>query len=69
MLIEEIDLWGINQGKASTPSNPQQLTQNDKVAKAKKILLDCVKDSLIPHIAGKLEKVMFNAMITLYQSQ
>jgi hypothetical protein len=41
MLMEEIDLWGIVQGKVTVPTNPQQLSQYEKkVAKVKRILLD-----------------------------
>lgn len=40
---------------------------NKKVAKAKRIILDFVKDHLIPHIAEKKSaKDMYDALITLY---
>jgi len=38
-----------------------------KVDKAKWIILDSVKEHLIPHIAGKTTKEMYDALVTLYR--
>jgi hypothetical protein len=54
MLLEEVDFWCFVEGKVRVPTNPMQLAEhNKKVAKAKRIILDFVKDHLIPHIAEK----------------
>jgi hypothetical protein len=69
MLREEIDLWSIVKEKAIVPIDLQQLAQYEKeVAKVKRIILDSMKDHLIPHIVGKLVKEMHEVSITLYQS-
>jgi hypothetical protein len=69
IVIEEMELWSIVEGKAKIPTDPQELIQYEKkVAKAKRIILDSVKDHLIPHIAGKLAKEIYEAVSSLYQS-
>lgn len=54
--------------KAIVPIDLAPLAEhNKKVAKAKRIILDFVKDHLIPHIAEKKSaKDMYDALITLY---
>jgi hypothetical protein len=67
MLLEEVDLWCFVEAKVTTPIDPMQLAKhNKKVAKAKRIILDSVKDHLIPHITEKKSKDMYDALITLY---
>ena len=51
------------------PINPQQLFEhNKKVAKENRIILDSMKDHLIPHILGKMAQDMYEAFISLYKS-
>jgi hypothetical protein len=48
------------------PTNPQKLAAPKKnEVKAKRIILDVIKDHMIPHIS---DKKMFDAMLSLYQS-
>jgi hypothetical protein len=53
----------------ATPVDPQQLAQHSKKdAKSKKIILEGVKDHIIPHLASKkTAKEMWTAIIGLYQ--
>jgi len=53
----------------TTPADPQQLAQHrEKDAKAKRIILEGVKDHIIPRLAGKkTAKEMWTAIIGLYQ--
>jgi hypothetical protein len=53
----------------TTPADPQQLAQHSqKDAKAKRIVLEGVKDHIIPHLEGKkTTKDMWTANIGLYQ--
>jgi len=53
----------------ATPIDPQQLDQHSKKdAKAKRIILEGVKDHIIPHLAGKkTTKEMWTTIIGLYQ--
>jgi hypothetical protein len=69
LLMKENDLWDIV--KDVVPSDPQQLaTHKKKEVKAKKMILDVVKDHLIPHISEKTTtKEMFNTLVSLYQSE
>jgi hypothetical protein len=54
----EFDLWTIVEGEAIVPTNPALFTEhNKKVAIVKRIILDSVKDHLIPHIVEKLAKI------------
>eukprot|EP01018_Ginkgo_biloba_P008594 Gb_26468 [translate_table: standard] len=57
------------QDKVATPTYPQQLNLYEKkVSKAKRILLNSMKDHLIPHIVGKSTKEMNEALMTPYES-
>ena len=53
----------------ATPADPQQLAQHcKKDAKAKRIVLEGVKDHIIPHLAGKkTTEEMWTTIIGLYQ--
>ena len=42
---------------------------NKKAVKVKRIVLDSIKDKLIPHIAEKSTRDMYDALITLYRSE
>jgi len=70
LVLEEQGLWEIAEGKVTTPTDPVQLTtHNKKDAKARRIIVDGVKDHIIPHLSGKkTTKDMWEALIKLYQS-
>lgn len=53
----------------AAPTDPKLLAAHvKKEAKAKRIILDLVKDHLIPHIAQKMtSEDMFEALVSLYQ--
>jgi hypothetical protein len=53
MLLVEVDLWGFIENKVTPPIDLIQLVKHNKKAKAKRIILDSVKDQLIPHITEK----------------
>jgi hypothetical protein len=46
------------------------VAHNKREVKAKKMILDAIKDQLIPHISKKkTAKEMFDALVSLYQSE
>jgi hypothetical protein len=52
MLLEEAKIWEHVEKEIVAPTDPKLLaTHVKKEAKAKRIILDSVKDHLIPHIA------------------
>jgi hypothetical protein len=69
VVFEEQGVWEFVDNPPATPVEPQQLAQHSKKdAKAKRIILEGVKDHIIPHIAGKkTAKEMWTAIIGLYQ--
>jgi hypothetical protein len=45
MPIKEMDFWSIIEGKATIPTNPQQLAKyENKFVKVKRFILDYMKD-------------------------
>jgi hypothetical protein len=70
ILMEEADLWEHVEKVILEPTNPTQLaTHQKKEAKAKRIILDSVKDHFISHIAEKKTgKDMFGALVELFQN-
>jgi hypothetical protein len=71
LALKEYDLWELVD-KAVTP--PTDLTtldaHNKKEIKAERVLLDSVKDHLIPHLnEKKMTKEMFDALVSLFQSK
>jgi hypothetical protein len=70
MLLKEVDLWIFVERNVTIPIDPMQLAEhNKKMAKEKRIILDFLKDHLIPPIAKKkTSKEMYDALITVYQS-
>jgi hypothetical protein len=70
ILLEENDLWDIIKNVATTPTNPKELVaHNKREVKAKQMILDAIKDHQIPHIFKKTMKEMFDALVSLYQSE
>jgi hypothetical protein len=67
--FEEQGVWKFVDNPPATPADPHQLAQHSKKdAKAKRIILEGVKDHIIPHLAGKkTAKEMWTAIIGLYQ--
>jgi hypothetical protein len=71
LALKEYDLWELVD-KAVTPStDPAALdTHNKKEIKAERVLLESMKDHLIPHLTEKMTtKVMFDALVSLFQSK
>jgi hypothetical protein len=70
LLLEENDLKEYVESVVPSPNDPHELaTHKKKEVKAKRVLLDSVKDHLIPHISKKkTAKDMFDALVGLYQS-
>jgi hypothetical protein len=68
-LLEENDLNEYVVIVIPSPNDPQELaTHKKKEVKAKRVLLDSVKDHLIPYISEKkTAKDMFDALMGLYQ--
>jgi hypothetical protein len=52
-----------------SPIDPMMLANHNKEAKAKRIILNLVKDHIIPHIVEKTTgKDMFDTLVGLFQS-
>jgi len=70
LLLEEIDLKEHVESVVVTPANLQELTAHKKKeVKAKRVLLEFMKDHLIPNIFVKTStKDMYDALIGLYQN-
>jgi hypothetical protein len=71
LLLEENDLKDYVEMVVPDPNDAQELaTHKKKEVKAKRELLDYVKDHLIPHIfEKKTTKDMYDASVGLYQSR
>ena len=53
-VLDEADVWDIVEKTMIVPTDATQLaTYKRKCAKAKKLILDGVKDHIIPHVRGK----------------
>jgi hypothetical protein len=70
LLLEENGLWEFVKGKAILPADPtQQPAHLKKDVKTRRIIVDGVKDHIIPHLSGKkTTKDMWEALVKLYQS-
>ena len=70
LLLEENGLLEIAEGKVAAQADPTQLAAHTKKnIKARRILVDGVKDHIIPHLLGKkTTKDMWEALVKLYQS-
>lgn len=54
LLLEESELWEIVEQTVSVPTDPVLLAEfKKKNVRAKRIILDSVKDHIIPHVVGK----------------
>jgi hypothetical protein len=70
LVLEEQGLWEFVEGTTVLPVDPtQQPTHLRKDVKARRIIIDGVKDHIIPHLSGKkTTKDMWEALTKLYQS-
>ena len=68
MLLEEVELWVFVEYKVTiTVGHAQLVDYKKKEAKAKRIILDSMKNYLIPPIVEKkMAKEMYDALIVLY---
>jgi hypothetical protein len=66
--LEEVELWYLVEKDVVLTIDPKDLAKHTrKLVKEKCIILDLVKDHLIPHIAEKkMAKDMSDALVTLY---
>ena len=71
LLLEENDLKEYVETMVVDSTDPQELTTHKKKeVKVKWVLLESVKDHLIPHIAEKTTtKNMYDALVGLYQNK
>jgi hypothetical protein len=62
--------WKLSEGKVATPNDPVELASHAKKdVKARRILVDGVKDHIIPHFSRKkTTREMWEALVKLYQS-
>ena len=70
LLLEEYELWEIVETAVVVPTNPVLLAAfRKKNVKAKRVILDSVKDHIIPHVAGRdYAFQMWESLSNLYQS-
>jgi hypothetical protein len=70
-LLEENDLKEYVECVVPSPTDLQELVAHEKKeVKAKQVLLESVKDHLIPHNAQKTSaKEMYDALVGLYQNE
>jgi hypothetical protein len=70
LVLEENGLLEITRDKVAAPADPVQLAAHKKKdVKARRIIVDGVKDHIIPHLSGKkIAKDMWEALVKLYQS-
>jgi hypothetical protein len=68
LVLEENGLLKIAEGKVATPTDPMELDSHAKKdVKAKRILVDGVKDHIIAHLSGKkTTREMWEALVKLY---
>jgi hypothetical protein len=74
LLLQESELWDIVENSTTNPVTvPTDATllaaYTKKSIKAKRIILDAIKDHLIPHVTGKTNAYeMWESLTKLYQS-
>jgi hypothetical protein len=68
LMLEENEIWDIVEKTQVVPTDTVLLvTFTKKNVKAKRMLLDAVKDHIIPHVSGKKNAYeMWEALIKLY---
>ena len=70
-ILDENDIQNYVKENVSKPKNDEEKTRHKKnEAKDKMILIDSVKDHLIPHISKlKTGRAMYDALIGLFESK
>jgi hypothetical protein len=70
LILMENGFWEFANTTLTPPTDPKELEfHNQKDVKAKRIILDAVKDHLIPHLFEKKSaREMFEALTNLFQS-
>ena len=70
LLLEECELWELVEHAVTLPTDPILLAKfKKKNVRAKRIILDSVKDHIIPHVIGKdYAFQMWESLSNLYQS-
>ena len=70
LLLEECELWELVEHTVTLPTDPIHLSEfKKKNVRAKRILLDSVKDHIIPHVVGKVYAFqMWESLSNIYQS-
>jgi hypothetical protein len=68
--LNEYDFWAIVEKVAPPPIDPQDfLAHEKKEIKAQGVILDAMKDRLIPHLSKKkMDKEIFDALVGLFQN-
>jgi hypothetical protein len=71
VLLEENDIWAIVKDVVPSPTNMQELeAHKKKEVRAKRMIMDSIKDNLIPCLyEKKMAKKMFISLVSLYQSE
>jgi hypothetical protein len=71
LLLKENDFSEIVDKVLPSSTDPQELAAHKKKeSKAMRLILDVVKDHLIPHLSEKkTTKEMFDALVSLHQSE
>ena len=66
--MKEYDFWEIVEKVVPPPTNPQDLEiHQKKEIKAQWVILDVIKDHLIPHLSKKRKnKEMFDSLVGLF---
>ena len=69
-VLDEADVWDIVENTMTVPTDATQLAAyNRKCAKVKRLILDDVKDHVIPHVRGKDHAFdVWEDLTKLYQS-
>jgi hypothetical protein len=66
LLLKEHDLWEIAKKVVPTLTDAAEKVALEKEIKAQKVIMDAMKDHLIPHVAEKqLAREMFKALAEL----
>jgi hypothetical protein len=71
LVVMENELWEFSNTIMTPSTNPKDMATHElKDVKARRIILDAIKDHLIPHISNskKLAKDMFVSLANLFQS-
>jgi len=69
LVLKEYDLLELVEKVVSPPTYPTTLEAHEKEIKDERVILDSMKDNLIPHLSEKkMTKEMLDAMVSLFQS-